>query len=58
MVELCISGMASSSPRNPTRPREVVALRGDHQPGERDPLAIQGEKVWQDIEDLQCRTLV
>ena len=60
MVEQCISEMASSSLRSPTLPREVVALRAnvDHQPREEDPLAIQGEKIWQDIVDLQCPTQV
>ena len=50
MAVLCISGMGSSSQRNPTRPPEVVALGGGHQPGERDPLAIQGENIWHEEE--------
>ena len=58
MVGECISEMASSSLRNPTQPREVVALRAnvDHQPGERDPLAIQGENIWHE-EEWQSPTL-
>ena len=50
MVAPCILEMASSSLRNPTRPPEVVALGGHHQPGERDPLAIQGENIWHEEE--------
>jgi len=59
MVGLCILGMASSSLRSLSLLREVVALRRDHQPRVvEDPLAIQGEKIWQDTEDLQCPTQV
>ena len=54
----CISVMVNSSLRSPTLPREVVALRAsvDHQPGERDPLAIQGENIWHE-EEWQSPTL-
>ena len=56
MAELCTSGMGNSFQRSPILPREVVALRRDHQPRVvEDPPAIQGEKqTWQDIVDLQC----
>jgi len=42
----CISVMVNSSLRSPTLPREVVALRGSHQPAVEDPLAIQGNETW------------
>ena len=50
MVGQCILEMGNLSLRSPTLLREVVALRRDHQPGERDPLAIQGENIWHEEE--------
>ena len=56
MVERCILEMASSSLRSRTQRLGVALGSVDHQPivGLVDPLAIQGEKIWQDTEDLQC----
>ena len=56
MVGRCILEMGNLSLRSPTLLREVVALRRDHQPGERDPLAIQGENIWHE-EEWQSPTL-
>ena len=58
MVGQCILEMGNLSLRSPTQLREVVALRAnvDHQPGERDPLAIQGENIWHE-EEWQSPTL-
>ena len=57
MVERCTLGMASLSLRNLTLLPEVALVsrtNADHQPCVVDPLAIQGEKIWQDTEDPQC----
>jgi len=66
MEERCILGMASLSVRHLIQPHVNVSVQPEkanlvkvleeliHQPG-RDPLAIQGEKIWQDTESPQCR---
>jgi len=58
MDELCILGMGNSSLRNPTLLLGVALGSVVHQPSVEDPLAIQGERIWQDIENPQCPTLV
>jgi len=54
MVERCILGMGNSFLRSRTQLLGVALGNVDHQPsvGLADPLAIQGEKIWQDTEDL------
>ena len=61
MGEGCTLEMGNSSLRNPTLLLGVaLGSRANvtHQPIVGDPLAIQGEKIWQDIVDLQCPTQV
>ena len=54
MAERCIFGMVNSFRRNPTLLPGVALVsrtNAGHQPAA-DPLAIQGEKIWQDTKDL------
>jgi len=62
MGERCILEMVSSSVRHLIQPHVNVSVQPEKgnvvqrlaAPTLEDPLAIQGEKIWQDTEGPQC----